>query len=197
MKAVMANVPEHILEWRRRTGADQWDEMWEGVLHMAPSPNRDHQEFEFELQLWLRENWALPNGCRVYHQINISEPGTWPNNYRIPDLVLLTPSRFHIDCNEYFDGGPDAVVEIHSPGDESHEKLPFYALVGVREVLVIDRNTKEPEIYELVGGEYRLCDASPEGWVKSSVAGIELRAASEEKLEIRILGRDDTRALLP
>jgi hypothetical protein len=39
MKAVMANVPEHILEWRRRTGADQWDEMWEGVLHMAPSPN--------------------------------------------------------------------------------------------------------------------------------------------------------------
>ena len=39
MKAVMANVPEHILEWRRRTGADQWDEMWEGVLHMAPSPS--------------------------------------------------------------------------------------------------------------------------------------------------------------
>ncbi len=34
MKAVMASVPEHILEWRRRTGADQWDEMWEGVLHM-------------------------------------------------------------------------------------------------------------------------------------------------------------------
>lgn len=25
MKAVMANVPEHILEWRRRTGADQWE----------------------------------------------------------------------------------------------------------------------------------------------------------------------------
>ena len=40
----------------------------------------------------------------------------WPNNYRIPDLVLLTPERFDIDCNEYFDGGPDAVVEIRSPG---------------------------------------------------------------------------------
>ena len=60
MKAVMANVPEHILAWRRRTGADQWDEMWEGVLHMAPSPNRDHQDFEGALEFWLRLHWAEP-----------------------------------------------------------------------------------------------------------------------------------------
>ena len=123
MKAVMPEVPQHVLQWRKRIGADQWDEMWEGVLHMAPSPNRDHQDFEFELEAWLRKHWATPNGCRVYHQINISDPGTWPNNYRIPDLVLLTPERFDIDCNSYFDGGPDAVVEIHSPGDEAYEKV--------------------------------------------------------------------------
>src|SRR3990172_7275684 len=160
MKAVMANVPEHILAWRRRTGADQWDEMWEGVLHMAPSPNRDHQDFEGALEAWLRQHWAAPGGGRVYHQINISEPGTWPDNYRIPDLVLLTPQRFDIDRNEYFDGGPDAVVEIHSPGDEAYEKLDFYAKVGVREVWVIERDTKRPEIYELVGDEYRAREAS-------------------------------------
>jgi Uma2 family endonuclease len=197
MKAVMANVPEHILEWRRRTGADRWDEMWEGVLHMAPSPNRDHQDFELALAMWLRLNWAEPRGCRVYHQINISEPGTWPNNYRIPDLVLLTPERFHIDCNEYFDGGPDAVVEIYSPGDESYEKFPFYAAVGVREVFVIDRDSKEPELYEIVGGEFQLREADADGWIKSAALGIELRAASGDKLEIRISGREDTRALLP
>jgi Uma2 family endonuclease len=197
MKAVMANVPEHILEWRRRTGADQWDEMWEGVLHMAPSPNRDHQDFEYEFEAWLREHWATPSGCRVYHQINICEPGTWPNNYRIPDLVLLTPERFHIDCNEYFDGGPNAVVEIHSPGDEAYEKLPFYALVGVREVWIIDRDTKEPELHELVGREFQLREAGPDGWIKSNVANIEMRAAASDKLEIRVAGRDDTRALLP
>jgi hypothetical protein len=81
MKAVMANVPEHILEWRRRTGADRWDEMWDGVLHMAPSPNRDHQDFELALAMWLRLNWAEPKGCRVYHRINISEPGTWPDSF--------------------------------------------------------------------------------------------------------------------
>jgi Uma2 family endonuclease len=197
MKAVMANVPEHILEGRRRTGADQWDEMWEGVLHMAPSPNRDHQDFELSLAMWLRLNWAGPNGCRVYHQINVSEPGTWPNNYRIPDLVLLTPTRFEIDCNEYFDGGPDIVVEIHSPGDEAYDKLDFYAKLNVLEVWIIDRDTKQPEILELVGDEYRARQPAAEGWYRSAVAGIELRPAANDKLEIRIAGREDTQARLP
>jgi Uma2 family endonuclease len=197
MKAVMANVPEHILEWRRRSGADQWDEMWEGVLHMAPSPNRDHQDFEFDLEDWLRKNWAKRHGSRVYHQINVSEPGTWPNNYRIPDLVLLTPARFDIDCNEYFDGGPDAVVEIHSPGDESYEKLDFYAKVGVREVWVIDRDTRRPEIFELVGSEYHPIEPGFNGWMLSRVANVEMRAAAGDKLEIRIAGQADTAAMLP
>jgi len=197
MKAVMANVPEHILEWRRRTGADQWDEMWEGVLHMAPSPNRDHQDFEGALESWLRQHWAKPKGCRVYHQINIAEPGTWPDNYRIPDVVLLTPARFHIDRNEYFDGGPDVVVEIHSPGDEAYEKLDFYAKVGVLEVWIIDRDSKRVEVFELVGDELHLREADAGGWVPSNAAGVELKSAVDGELTIRIAGRDDTQARLP
>ncbi|HEX2477120.1 MAG TPA: Uma2 family endonuclease [Lacipirellulaceae bacterium] len=197
MKAVMANVPEHILEWRRRTGADQWDEMWDGVPHLAPSPNRDHQDIEGSLESWLRLNWAEPNGCRVYHQINVSKPGTWPNNYRIPDLVLLTPSRFEIDCNEYFDGGPDAVVEIHSPGDEAYDKLNFYAKLDVLEVWIIDRDTRRPEILELAGDEYRAREPNGTGWITSVVAGVEIRAGAGDKLEIRIAVRDDTQARLP
>jgi Uma2 family endonuclease len=193
----MAQVPAHILEWRRRTGADQWDEMWEGVLHMAPSPNRDHQDFEFDLEDWLRRHWAKPNGCRVYHQINIAEPGAWPNNYRIPDLVLLTPARFDIDCNEYFDGGPDAVVEIYSPGDESYEKLDFYAKVGVREVWIIDRDSKRPEVFELIDDAYQLRECDAEGWVVSQVAGVEFRASKDEKLEIRLVGHSETLSRLP
>lgn len=197
MKAVMANVPEHILEWRRRTGADQWDEMWEGVLHMAPSPNREHQDLEGALEAWLRRYWAESNSRRVYHQINVSETGTWPNNYRIPDLVLLTSSTFDIDCNEYFDGGPDIVVEIHSPDDEAYEKLPFYAKLGVREVWIIDRDSRLPEIYELHAGRYEACEANNDGWFRSAVADVEFRATADEKLEIRVVGHDDTLARLP
>lgn len=197
MKAVMARVPEHILEWRRRTGADQWDEMWEGVLHMAPSPNRDHQDFELALAMWLRLNWAQPSGCRVYTRINIAEPRAWPDNFRIPDIVLLTPARFRIDRNEYFDGGPDAVIEIQSPGDETYEKLAFYALVGVQEVIIIDRDTKDPELFELVGGEYRRRSSDSGGWLKCDIAGVEFRSTGGGKLEIRIAARSETTAQLP
>jgi Uma2 family endonuclease len=197
MKAVMASVPEHILEWRRRTGADRYDEMWEGVLHMAPSPNRDHQEFELALAMWLRLNWGKPNGCRVFTRINVAQPDTWPDNYRVPDIVLLTPTRFHIDLNEYFNGGPDAVIEIRSPEDETYEKLDFYATIGVREVWVLDRDTKRPEIYELVAEELQLRQPSAQGWHRSDVVGAELRATADEQLEIRLAGRDDTLERLP
>lgn len=61
---------------------------------------------------------ARPHGAKVYHQINLCPPGGWPDNYRIPDLVLLTPARFSIDRNAYFEGASDAVVEICSPGGE-------------------------------------------------------------------------------
>lgn len=197
MKAVMASVPEHILEWRRRTGADRHDEMWEGVLHMAPSPNRDHQEFVGAILSWLRYNWNQPRGRRVYHEINVAEPGTWPDNYRVPDLVLLTPARFHIDRNEYFDGGPDVVVEIRSPDDESYEKFDFYAKVGVQEIWVIDRDTRCPEIYVLVGSEYQRRETNTDGWLTSDASGVEFRSAANEKLEIRLTGQNESAALLP
>jgi len=197
MKAVMATVPEHVLAWRRRTGADQFDEMWEGVLHMVPSPNRDHQDLEFDLEAWLRRHWAGPNGCRVYHQINVAEAGTWPNNYRVPDLVLLTPARFAIDRNEYFDGGPDAIVEIRSPGDEAYDKLEFYAKVDVREVWIIDRDARTVELLELFDDSYQSRPPGPDGWVESKVAGAEFRSAAGGKLEIRLLGRIETLACLP
>lgn len=37
MKAVMTDIPPEVLKWRKRTGLDQLDEMWEGKLgiHMA------------------------------------------------------------------------------------------------------------------------------------------------------------------
>ncbi len=89
----LAEVPEHILECRKRTGIWQRDEIWEGVLHFAPEPDCEHQDFEGCLETWLRLNWGRPRRARVYHRINLALPGTgtdWIHNYRIPDLVLLT-----------------------------------------------------------------------------------------------------------
>ena len=197
MRAVMPSISPDILAFRRRSGADRWDEMWEGVLHMPPAPNRDHQNLEGNLEFYLRTNWTRPSGSRVYHQINVATPGGWPNNYRIPDLVLLTPERFDIDRNEYFEGAPDVVVEIHSPGDESYDKLHFYAALGVPEVWIIHRDSKMPELYQLQGEAYERQTADEDGWLLSAATGIELRAGQSGKLDIRLAGDETTQEALP
>ena len=67
MKAVIPCVHESFLAERKRLGQDQYDEMWEGVLHMAPMPNMDHQDFESELEDYLKRTWATRNGGIVRH----------------------------------------------------------------------------------------------------------------------------------
>jgi Uma2 family endonuclease len=197
MKAVMAQVPDFVLRWRKTTGADCRDEMWEGVLHLAPMPNRDHQLLEGNLEMWLRMHWARPFGNRVYHQINLASVGGWTSNYRIPDLILLAPDRFHIDRNEYFEGAPTAVVEIRSPDDETMDKLSFYAQLGVPEVWIIDRDTKRPELHVLGGQGYQPAAPDQAGWLHSKATGVELRSAGEGAIELRLAGDESTRALLP
>lgn len=193
MKAVMIDVPEKLLAERRRTGADQWDEMWGGVLHMTPAPNVDHQDLEAGIEFWLRQHWAKPRGNRVYHQINVSTTGCWPNDFRIPDLVLLTPAQFSIDQRTHFEGPPLVVVEIHSPDDESYEKLAFYADLGVPEAWIIHRDSRKPELYRLRRREYDLIPANDAGWIVSEATGIWLRPRRPKKLWLQ-LGADETTA---
>jgi Uma2 family endonuclease len=196
MRAVMPVALPEVLALRQKTGADRWDEMWDGELHMAAAPRRDHQDYEWILETFLRRFWAPLSGGRVYHQINVAAPGGWPNDFRIPDLVLLLPDRFPIDRNEYFEGGPDVAVEIHSPGDEAYEKLDFYFAVGVREVWIIDRDTLEVEIFLPRKRGRKTVEPGADGWLTSRVAGVQFRTRSE-KLHLRIVGDDATLTTLP
>jgi Uma2 family endonuclease len=200
MRGVMTVVPEHILEWRKRTGMYQRDEVWEGVLHMSPEPDREHQDFEGGLETWLRMHWARPRSRKVYHRINLSLPGAgsgWIHNFRIPDLVLLTRDRFAIDHRTHFEGGPEVVVEIRSPDDESEEKLPFYAQIGVPEVWIIDRDTKAIDLHLRSGDSYMRSTARGEGWFFSPFTGIEMRVGRPGKLAIRLRTDEATRDELP
>ena len=196
MKAVISSMLPQILDERKRMGLDRWDEMWEGVLHMPPMPNRNHQDLEGSLEGYLRFYWAPLRQAKVYHQINVAPLDGWPNNYRIPDLVLLLPQSFAIDRNEYFEGAPDVVVEIQSPGDETDEKMPFYRDLGVPEVWVIKRDSREPAIHVLKRGRYKKQSATAEGWIRSPGTGIEL-AARNGKLAVRLKGDDATIQELP
>lgn len=196
MKAVMPSMSPDIQAMRKRTGADRWDEMWEGVLHMPPMPNRNQQDLEGSLESYLRFSWAPTCQGKVYHQINVAAIGGWMSNYRIPDLVLLLPQNFAIDRNEYFEGAPDVVVEIRSPDDETYEKMPFYRDLGVPEVWVIERDTRIPEIHVLKRGRYKKQPVTAQRWVRSPNMRIEL-ASMKGKLVVRLEGDEATRQDLP
>lgn len=198
-KAVMADVPAWLLEQRRRTGADKWDEMWEGVLHMPPMPTPEHQDFEWELETWLRQKWARTSACKVFHNVNVASIDGWPNNYRIPDLIILSADRLHIRRKEYFEGAPLVAVEIRSPRDESYEKLEFYAQLGVPEVCIIDRDTRTPEVYQLQADalEYRQVAPDDDGWVRSAATGILMKATEAAFLAIMVEGDEATLSELP
>jgi Uma2 family endonuclease len=196
MRAVMSSVPPELLEWRKRTGADRWDEMWNGVLHIMPAPSNEHQDLEGALETYLRLNWQKRGRTKVYHNANLAPVGGWPDDFRIPDLLLITSEKFHLNRKDYFEGAVDGVVEIHSPGDEAYDKLSFYEDLGIPEAWVIHRDTKEPEIYLLKKGRYRK-QRTVQGWMRSPLALLEMRANEQGKLIIRLLGDDSTRAELP
>lgn len=197
MKAVMPVMPPDILAYRQRHGMDRYDEMWQGVLHMAPAPNFAHQDLEGETASWLRRHWGRPRHAKVIQQINVASVGGWPDDFRIPDICLLTPERFHINRNEYLEGAPNLLIEIHCPGDETYEKLTWYAALGVPEVWVIHRDTKEPEIHLLRRGRYRKQRVLASGWLRSLGTGIELRRTPDDKLGIRLINDDVSRDDLP
>jgi Uma2 family endonuclease len=164
---------------------------------MPPLPNREQQDIEWELEAWLRAYWAEPSGNRVYHQINVASVGGWSDDYRIPDLVLLTPDRFHIDNNEYFEGAPTVVVEVRSPGDEAYEKLDFYADLGVPEAWIIDRDAKTPVVYLLRDGRYAELAPAADGWLRSPATGVRLRVEAGPRLGIQMADDAATHRLLP
>lgn len=136
---------EALLEHRRRLGLDRRDEIWKGVLHMAPAPLRRHADLQAQLMEHLGPP-ARAAGLRTLGEFNLGEE----DDYRIPDAALLEP-------------GPDAlyvpsaalVVEILSPDDETIQKLPFYAAHQIAEVLIVDPEQRSLRWLALAEGEYR------------------------------------------
>jgi hypothetical protein len=123
---------EALLEQRRARGLDLFDEMWEGALHMAPTPRATHGIVADELAGALSEA-ARRAGLRGPGPFNL---GT-ADDYRVPD-------------GGYHRGAPTdvwvptarIVVEVVPPDDETSQKLDFYFAHGVEELVVADPETR-------------------------------------------------------
>jgi hypothetical protein len=187
MRAVLVHVTDAELAHRRSTGLDRWDEMWEGVLHMTPAPSLEHQRILDELMMFLGRHLRAAGRGTLRSGINVLREAAAQSDYRIPDLTFIAGGHEHLLHEDGVrGGGPDAVSEIRSPEDETFDKLPFYAAIGTREVIVIDRDTKRPEIYRLAGSRYVALQQDADGWLRSETMTVRFRAVDGQPPRLRI-----------
>jgi Uma2 family endonuclease len=156
MRTVVLDPPtsgfEELLERRRRSGLDRLDEVWDGVLHMAPAPIGEHADISQQLAEQLGPRARAAGLWPTMGEFNL---GDSENDYRVPDGGLhrerLRGVWHHTAA---------LVVEIASPNDESWKKLPFYAAHGVDEVLIVDPRARKIHWLGLKDGEYATIEHS-------------------------------------
>ncbi len=198
------DVSDDVIAARKRTGAHRWDERWDGVWHLMPSPTRRHQDICAALVIALRSLCGHPTRSHVHMQLNVARPGRWPNDYREADVVLLKPGRFSIDKDVYLEGGPNLVVEVRSPNDECEAKIRFYDDIGVDEVWILDSITLDLTIFARrdLGAPSSPTTANAEGWQFSATTGVEFRrersrSGDETALGIRHRDRPENALRIP
>jgi Uma2 family endonuclease len=141
---------ELLRKERAAAGADRWDEVWEGTYMMAPLPNIEHQQIANRLAAICLDVVGWTSGAIVLAGTNVSDRVKgWEHNYRCPDVAVYLPGNPSRNCDTHWHGGPDFAVEISSDDDRTRDKIPFYAQVGTRELLIVDRDPWQIELLRL------------------------------------------------
>ncbi|MGA2257299.1 MAG: Uma2 family endonuclease [Thermoguttaceae bacterium] len=176
-----SDLEERLKAQRHASGGDRYDEVWKGVYIMSPQPNVEHQELVSDLVGVLRDVIRPPHGGKVYPGINVSDRAEdWEANYRCPDVAVFLPGSQAQAFEAHYRGPADFLVEIVSPHDNARDKIPFYGLLGVHELLIIDRYPWTLELYRHNGNELVLV-------ARSSSAQSELVASAILPLSFQLL----------
>jgi Uma2 family endonuclease len=134
-------------------------EIIEGVLYMAPAPDFDHQHTVHQIavafELWLRDH---AGGVVLTAPFEVHLPGIAQPVQ--PDVLLIAADRRPASGDRFFEGAPDLVVEILSPGTmrvDRYIKFDAYERAGVREYWLVDPRVQFVEVYARAeGGEFTL-----------------------------------------
>ena len=146
---------KRLVRRRRGTGADRFDEVWDGVYVMAPLADNEHQSLGLNLAIILKNVLESVEPIQIFAGCNVSDqPKRWKRNYRCPDVAVFLPGNPAEDRKTDWYGGPDFAVEILSRFDRSREKFGFYKSVGVRELLLVDRHPWALELYRADGRDW-------------------------------------------
>ena len=141
---------------RQERGLDRKDDVGDGVYVVSPDSINEDQSF-VALFSWCFMDSIEDAGLGL---VSAGGNGTdqevaWTHNYRCPDIMVVLGGNTVQDRGTHWLGGPDFAVEILSKGDRSRQKFDFYATVGTRELLLIDRQPWALELHRLEVGELR------------------------------------------
>ena len=183
---------------REASGADRYDEVWEGITMMTPLPNNEHQEIATRLASILQEVVGWPGLGDVCAGVNLSDRDEeWEHNYRVPDVAVFLRTGRAVNLGTHWRGAADFLVEVISPDDRTRDKLDFYSRLGVRELLLIDREPWALELYRGgPSGLQRVESADPQaGEVRSAVLPLTFRlVAARGRPDIEVGHAESSRA---
>jgi Uma2 family endonuclease len=131
-------------------------EIVDGVLYIAPSPNRSHQNTAFEIASYLRTHVKLTELGQVY--IAPFDVELNPQTVVQPDVIVVLNHNLDRITETRIIGAPDLVVEVSSPGTVGYDrekKQRNYARAGVPEYWIADPWSRTVEVLSLVAGSYR------------------------------------------
>jgi Uma2 family endonuclease len=144
------DLADTLLKQRQMAGGDRFDEVWNGVYVMSPIANNEHQNLVSEIVAVCRTLVDWQGLGKTFAGANVTDRSDgWQENYRVPDVLVFSRDTSAIDLQTHWLGGPDLAIEIVSDGDRTYEKLDFYASVGTRELVIIDRQPWKLSLYSL------------------------------------------------
>ncbi len=120
---------EALLERRHRLGLDGRDEVWQGTYRMIPPPSFAHQRIAEQLAAVLGPVARAAGLEPLIREFGLGSP----KDYRVPDGGLHRPGAGGV-----WHHTAALVLEILSAGDETWQKLPFYAAHEVDELVIVD-----------------------------------------------------------
>ncbi|MCL2445498.1 MAG: Uma2 family endonuclease [Oscillospiraceae bacterium] len=139
---------EDYLSW---DDGQRW-ELIDGQPYLMAAPNEEHHDISMALSQTL-SHFLLGKPCKLFtapfdvrlfpHKTNKREQGLVQ-----PDLFVVCDKSKR--DGQRINGAPDLVIEILSPGNESHDrykKLNLYIKAGVREYWIVDPKNLVIQVY--------------------------------------------------
>jgi Putative restriction endonuclease len=136
---------EMLLARRHSLGLDSRDEVWAGTYRVIPPPSFAHQRVAEQLSALLGPPARAAGLEPLIREFGL---GT-PEDYRVPAGGLLRSGASGV-----WHATAALVLEIVSPGDDTWQKLPFYAARFVDELLIVDPAERAIHWHSLRGGRY-------------------------------------------